>query len=136
MTGYYLIGIGSLIAGLGLLQLLNNLKLLFAAERVRGVIVGVAERLRPGGGHRRVIYFHPVIEFATADGATFQFTAKVGSGKRPEVGREVTVIYQAGKPDEATLKSFSGLWEGPLVALVLGGISLFAGVRKVFFGGS
>lgn len=89
--------------------------------RTRGVIVGVHERMRRGGGRYKKIYFHPVIEFQTAEGNPFQFTfGGASTRKRPVIGGEVTVVYDFDRPDKATLNSFMGLWAGPLAAAVLG----------------
>ncbi|MBI1311128.1 DUF3592 domain-containing protein [bacterium] len=134
--GYYLLGIGSLIVGLGLFGLFNTLKRLIAGERARGVIVGVKQRKRQGIGRKQEIYLFPVIEFETAQGDEFQFTFDSGSWSQDAVGREVIVIYESGKPDEATLHSFMGLWAGPLGALFLGGGAVYGGVQIVFFDAS
>ena len=127
--GYYLLVIGSLISAFGLWTMVKSLKLLVWGERRPGVIVGVDD------SQRKKVYYHPVIEFETVEGNPFQFTFGSGSArKRPEIGDQVTVIYEHNQPHEATLNSFMGMWAGPLAAGLLGGGCLYGGVQMVFFG--
>jgi len=133
--GYYFLAIGSVIVGFGLWAMGRSVMLLVLGVRTRGTIVGVDERLRRGAGRHKKIYYHPIIQFETAEGNSFEFTFGSGSTfRRPAVGDEVTVVYESGKPDQATLNTFMGLWAGPLAAIVLGGGSVFGGVQIVFFG--
>ena len=134
--GYYFLGFGLLVCGFALWAIFNNLKLLLTGARVQGVIVGVDEQSRRGDSQHKKIYYHPVIEFTSEDGNPFQFTFGSGSTQhRPAVGKSVTVIYQRGRPDKATLNSFIGLWAGPLAASILGGGCVYGGVKFAFFGG-
>lgn len=133
--GYYLLGFGLLVCAFAVWAIFNNLKLLLTGTRTQGVIVGVDEQLRRGDSQHKKIYYHPVIEFTSEDGHPFQFTFGSGSTRhRPEIGKSVTVFYQSGRPDKATLNSFLGLWAGPLAASILGGGGIYGGVQIVFFG--
>lgn len=133
--GYYFLGFGLLVCVFTLSAILNNLKLLLTGTRTQGVIVGVDEQLRRGDSQYKKIYYHPVIEFTSEEGNPFQFTFGSGSTRRrPEIGKSVTVIYQRGRPDKATLNSFIGLWAGPLAAGILGGGCVYGGVQIAFFG--
>ena len=119
--GYYFLGFGVLVSAFALWAIVKNLKLLFTGSRTDGVIVGVDEQMRRGDSQNKKIYYHPVIEFNSEEGNPFQFTFGSGSTRhRPEIGKSVTVIYESGRPDKATLNSFMGLWAGPLAASVLG----------------
>ncbi len=132
--GYYLLVIGAVISGFGFWVFIKSVQLLVLGVRTRGVIVGVDEQLRRGNGERKKVYFHPVIEFETAEGRPFQFTFGSGSTRRrPVIGDNVTVVYEVDEPDKATLHSFIGLWAGPLAALLLGGGCLYGGAELVFF---
>lgn len=132
--GYYFLGFGILVCALALWAIFHNLKLLLTGTRTQGVIVGVDEQLRRGDSQHKKVYYHPVIEFTSEEGNPFQFRFGSGSTRyRPEIGKSVTVIYQSGRPDKATLNSFIGLWAGPLAASILGGGCVYAGVQIAFF---
>ena len=133
--GYYFLGFGLVVCTFSLWAIFNNLKLLLTGTRTQGVIVGADEQLRRGDSRHKKVYYHPVIEFTSEEGNLFQFTFASGSARRrPEIGKSVTVIYQSGQPDKATLNSFMGLWAGPLAASFLGGACVFGGVQIAFFG--
>jgi hypothetical protein len=132
--GYYLLVIGIAISAFAVWAMFKLLKLPMMGVRARGVIVGVDPQLRYGGSQRKKVYFHPVIEFETADGRAFRFTFGSGSTrKRPVIGDQITVIYDINHPDKATLNSFLGLWAGPLAVALLGSGTLYGGVQMVFF---
>lgn len=132
--GYYFLGFGVLVSSFALWAIFNNLKLLLTGTRTQGVIVGVDEQMRRGDSQNKKVYYHPVIEFNSEEGNPFQFTFGGGSTQqRPEIGKSVTVIYERGRPDKATLNSFMGLWAGPLAASILGGGSVYGGAQIVFF---
>ena len=132
--GYYFLGLGILVSAFVLWVTFNNLKLLFTGTRSQGVIVGVDEQMRRGDSQNKKVYYHPVIEFHTEEGNPFEFTFGSGSTRRPpEIGKSVTVIYQNGRPDKATLNSFMGLWVGPLAAAILGGGCIYGGLQLTFF---
>lgn len=133
--GFYFLGFGLLVCAFALWSIFNNLKLLITGTRTQGVIVGVEEALRRGDSRHKKLYYHPVIEFTSEEGNPFQFTFGSGSTRhRPEISKSVTVIYESGRPDKATLNSFVGLWAGPLAASILGGGCVYGGVQIVFFG--
>lgn len=133
--GYYFLGFGVLVSAFALWAIFNNLKLLLTGTRVEGVIVGVDEQIRRGDSQNKKIYYHPVIEFDSEEGNPFQFTFGSGSTlRRPEIGKSVTVVYESGRPDKATLNSFMGLWAGPLAASILGIGCIYGGIQIAFFG--
>ncbi|GAB5405941.1 MAG: hypothetical protein Aurels2KO_41720 [Aureliella sp.] len=133
--GYYFLGFGVLVSAFTLWAIVKNLKLLLTGIRTQGVIVGVDEQMRRGDSQYKKVYYHPVIEFNSEDGNPFQFTFGSGStSKRPVIGKSVTVVYERGSPDKATLNSFMGLWAGPLAAGTLAAGCVYGGVQIVFFG--
>lgn len=133
--GYYFIGFGVLVSSFAVRAIFKNLKLLLTGTRAQGVIIDVDEQMRRGHSQHTKVYYHPVIEFNSGEGNPFQFTFGSGSNRqRPKIGKSVTVIYESGSPDKATLNSFMGLWAGPLAASILGGGCIYGGVQIVFFG--
>lgn len=132
--GYYFLAFGTLVCVFALWTLWKCIALLVFGTRCEGVIVGVDEQMRRGNSQRKKVYFHPVIEFETADGNAIQFVFGSGATRtRPAIGDKVRVVYEHGRPQKATLNSFMGLWAGPLAAATLGGGCVYAGVQIVFF---
>jgi len=108
----------SLFLGLGLLagagqMFAETRRLLAAAERTPGVVVGCERRSTKGGGAD-----YPVIEFA-ASGEVRRFTLS-GPGDYP-TGATVEVLYDASNPANARVNAFIELWLG---SLALGGFGL------------
>ena len=130
--GYYRLVIGSGIFGFGLWALSKSTTLLVCG--VLQVASLCKEQLHRGNGERRKVYFHPVIEFEPTEGNLFQFTFGSGSTRRrPVTSDKVKGVYEIDEPDKATLNSFTGLWAGPLAALVLGGGCRYGAVQLVFY---
>ncbi len=72
--------------------------------------------------------WRPVVRFAAADGRPIQFEA--GFSSNPPMysrGEKVEVLYSATNPRNASIKSFVGLWIGPLIVGGLGAVFFTAG---------
>ncbi|MGC6442476.1 MAG: DUF3592 domain-containing protein [Rubripirellula sp.] len=133
--GYYLLFIGVCLFGLTLWGTYQSLHKQFLGTKVEGTIIGIDEQMRRSGHSEPKTYFHPVIEFKSTEGATFEFIFGSGSSSRkPKIGSKVRVTYPANQPSQATLNSFLGLWAGPLACATLSVGTLYGGIQIVFYG--
>ena len=115
VMGYYLLFIGVCLFGLTLWGTYQSLHKQFFGTKVEGTIIGIDEQMRRSGHSEPKTYFHPVIEFKSTEGATFEFVFGSGStSRKPKIGSKVRVTYPVNQPSQATLNSFMGLWAGPL----------------------
>ena len=100
----------------------------FVAEsfRVAGTVVGLSARR----GHKGGTTYSPVVEFATREGVTRQFTDPVSS--RPagySVGQRVEVLYHYRDHDRARLASTFRLYFVPALLGFMG--LLFTGIGAI-----
>ncbi len=72
--------------------------------------------------------YRPVIRFTTQDGQEHEITGSTSSSWAPELGREVTVLYNPDSPRNADLKGFTNQWLAPSIFLGLGGLFFVLGV--------
>lgn len=122
MKNLIFIGVGIfVITGAGVWAFLNW-RFVSNAATARGVVV----KLNAGGSH-------PQIKFTTAEGKEIEY-AQGGLifGYKP--GDEVDVFYERQNPQIASVDSFSALWGFPILALILGGCALGAGLFANFAG--
>lgn len=89
----------------------------------------IAHRTRSSGGHNRLLY--PVVRFETQEGRTLEFESKTGSNIPPQVGEEVTVIYNPLRPEEARITLGSTIRFRPEAFKIVG--LLVLGVFGLFF---
>ncbi|GAB3928228.1 hypothetical protein GCM10011575_11830 [Microlunatus endophyticus] len=97
------------------------------ATSTTGTVVDVASQLscsNSGGGCTTDYY--PVVRFTATDGRQITFRSHTGTNSRPAIGKQVTVLYQAGHPEDARLSGFVSQWLAPLITGVLG--IVFTGV--------
>lgn len=96
----------------------HNQKLLARAERAAGTVV----EMRHGGGNST---YRPVVSFQTAQGQAVTFVTSWGTSPPAyRRGDQVTVLYDAAKPDKAEIEGFLSLWLGTLI--LAGLASIFA----------
>ena len=114
-----LVGVGTAALIGGALMALGSRQFLSRAAEAQGEVVALEERTRIKSPHPLI---HPVVVFKTLSGQSVRFTSPSGSFP-PEaaVGDRVSVLYQAGQPEAARIRSFSSLW---LFPLVFGGVGL------------
>lgn len=106
------------------------------SETATGTVVGVEPHrsCHRDSDHRMscgTSYF-PVVRYRTADGRQVTFSASSGSSHRPQVGDQVTVLYDKGDPDHARVDSFAEFWLAPLITGLLG--LVFAAVGLILLG--
>ena len=134
--GYYFLALGTAFSLFAIWAFVSRIKLLLVASRSQGVIVGFDEQLRHVGQVKK-IYYHPVIEFETAEGHRHVFTYGGGSTvNRRQIGDSIEVLYDPSAPQGATVNSFMGTWTGPLAVTILGGGCLYAGIQLLLENGS
>ncbi len=115
------LGIAALLAGLLLLGAalylyLRQRQFLRRAREATGVVVALTQSPGEGGSLQ-----HPVVEFQTANGEVVEFESPVGQNPPAyQVGQRVPVLYDPGRPEAATIRSFVSLWLWCLVTGLLG----------------
>ncbi len=117
-------GILSLIVGAGIIIVSSVVLLRTMATRRGGVRTqGTVIDNRESTYHSRTVYA-PVIRFATQGGHTVEFVSDTYTERVHEIGEQVPVVYQPGKPEQAMLDTALGTWLIPTV-LLAGGILFF-----------
>jgi hypothetical protein len=99
--------------------------------RAVGIVTDHTSRRSHGMDHRTHVLFYPAVRFQTADGRTVEFQNKIGTNAPPQVGNEVTVIYDPARPEEAKVALGSMFRIDPKALLVVGAI--FLGAMAFFF---
>lgn len=120
------LAIGPVLIGAGTYQIDADEQLVRTGERAVGSIVDFSDARK--ASNRRI-----TVEFLTADGSVHVARAAVDHDQHPVVGEEVTVVYPASDPDEATVVGFEsdGVFlrgVGTILTLVFGGIAVFASI--------
>jgi hypothetical protein len=100
-----------------------------------GVVVDFVEETseeRRGDELVTVTTFYPVVHFQTASGAPVAFRSAVGA-ERPLLskGQQVPVLYDAGSPQEAKIRSFVQLWWGPLALVFVAALLALVGAALI-----
>ena len=70
--------------------------LLKSGAPAQGTVVGTVEKTGDGD-----TYYHPRVQFTTAEGRTVVFTSTFGSQFAPKVGDPVPVRYRSDSPEQA-----------------------------------
>ena len=95
-------------------------------ESAPGRVVEIIERREYVNEQDRVVeeYYYPVVEYISRDGRSHSVHMTEGSSvPSHEVGDEVTVLYNPGRPLEARIKSFGSsalMWILPGITGILG----------------
>jgi hypothetical protein len=84
----------------------------------RGTVVGAVQQT---SGAKT--YYHPRVQFTTADGRTVVFTSAFGSEVEPDVGDPVPVRYRLESPEQAEADSTT-MWMLPAAVGSLFGVGL------------
>ncbi len=102
------------------------------AARAVGIVTDHASRRTYSAmDHRPDVLFYPSVRFQTADGRTVEFQNKLGTNAPPQVGDEVTVLYDPTRPEEAKVALGSMFRFSPKAFAVAGAI--FLGAMALFF---
>lgn len=64
--------------------------------------------------------YAPVIVFSTAEGTEVEFVSPLSVSERAPIGASVPVVYRQDNPRHARVNTFSHLWGGSLMSLILG----------------
>jgi hypothetical protein len=125
---------------LGIFFLGSNTWFWIVSESTTGEVVGWeymesrSRRIRPYKGTRARA---TVVSFTANEDEEVVFATDWGSGLNLYTqGDEVTVLYNAGNPENAKIRGFVSLYLGPLMLLVLGAGFWFFGILAQFFGSS
>jgi hypothetical protein len=91
------------------------------AARANGKIIKLVENRSSDSG----MTYRPVFVFRDSDGRDHEIYSSVGSCPPAyKVGEEVTVLYNKGDPENASLAGFFDLWLMPLVLGCIGAVHL------------
>ena len=90
--------------------------------QTKGIVIDHKSRSSAGSG---TYLLFPVVRFETQDGKTVEFEAGLGTNVPPQVGEEVTVIYDPLRPQEARVTIGSTLRFRPKLLVVVGVAALF-----------
>ena len=125
----FLIGFGALLSLISLFWVWRVRRFLATAVDVEGTVLGHESRTSTSSSGGHSTSYHPVVQFATSEGRSMQFTDKVG-GSPPshDVGETVPVKYDPGDPADARISTGFRLWFGPGLVGLLGVGFLVAGV--------
>ena len=125
----FLIGVGALVSLGALFWAWRVRRFLATAVDVEGTVLGHESRMSTSSSGGRSTSYHPVVQFATLEGRSMQFTDNVG-GSPPshDVGETVPVKYDPGDPADARISTGFRLWFGPGLVGLLGVGFLVAGL--------
>jgi len=126
----------ALFTGVGIIMLIvggfltsRTSRFLESAVEAPGEVVDISSYTDDDGQ----TMYQPVIRFTAQDGEDYEITGSTGSSWAPELGRQVTVLYNPDSPQLADLKGFWNQWLGPVIFLGLGGLIFVLGVVLWFF---
>lgn len=108
---------------IGLLFLLNSVRLTRFGVRVRGRVVGKCDESRAGDD---VPY--SIVEFTDESGVLHRHRLLGASSDDPPVGQRINLVYDPTDPKCVSGASFSQLWAAPVISCGLGAIGVVCGV--------
>jgi hypothetical protein len=110
----------------GLLFLLNTVRLTRVGIRVTGRVVG--ER-HESSEEREMLY--RIVEFTDESGIMHRHQLFVASGDDPPVGQRIDLVYDPDDPKCVSGTSFSSLWAFPVFLSMAGAVLAVCGVLIV-----
>ncbi|HKQ02416.1 MAG TPA: DUF3592 domain-containing protein [Actinomycetes bacterium] len=103
--------------------------LLKSGAAAEGTVVGTVQKTGDGA-----LYFHPRVQFTTAEGRTVEFTSTFSSQFAPRVGDPVPVRYRPDRPEQAEADGAT-MWMLPAAVGTLFGLGLLvAGIIAILPG--
>jgi Protein of unknown function (DUF3592) len=100
--------------------------LLKSGAAAQGTVVGTVQKTSDGDP-----YYHPRVQFTTAEGRTVEFTSTFSSQFAPKVGDPVPVRYRPGSPEQAEADGAT-MWMLPAAVGFLFGLGLLmAGIIAI-----
>jgi hypothetical protein len=101
--------------------------LLKSGALAQGTVVGTVQKT----SDRDAYYYHPRVQFTTAEGRTVEFTSTFSSQFAPKVGDPVPVRYRPDSPEQAEADSAT-MWMLPAAVGSLFGLGLLvAGIIAI-----
>jgi hypothetical protein len=99
------------------------------AVEVQGTVIEMVRiRDRDDGGYM----FAPLVRFQTADGRTTEFQSILQTNPPAyHAGQTVSVLYEPGAPQSATIRGLLTLWFIPLLLGFVGSIFTIVGIAMV-----
>ncbi|MGI8796561.1 MAG: DUF3592 domain-containing protein [Acidimicrobiia bacterium] len=129
IAGLVFAGLGALLFSIGAFWFMRVRRFLATAVDVEGTVLGHQSRRSRSTSGGSATSYYPVVQFATAEGRSVEFTDQVG-GSPPshDVGETVPVKYDPGDPEHARIATGFRLWFGPGLIVLLGVGFLVPGV--------
>jgi hypothetical protein len=126
--GIAFVGAGAFTQVVAAMLLRRPWRLMKAGGTAEGVVVGQEESYHSPKGGSPVLFYFPVVEFATRRGELVRFDVEHGRRVAVPIGTRVRVIYDPARPNDAMLASFRAVWLFPALTAALGLPFLAAGV--------
>src|SRR5215471_9176096 len=117
--------------GAGLIPALRTRGLLKSGAQAQGTVVGAERDTRYDNSGHRVITYHPVVRFTTADGRPVEFTSAVGYSRSPDIGGTVPVRYRPDDPEQGEIDRAT-MWMIPAAFGLAGGLGLLVAAVIVY----
>ena len=124
------LGMGSMMALVGIVMLLNTALALSKAERTTGTVVAFSGTTPPAvaKGPPPEPTVAPVVAFTPMDGNERRFTANWHASEPSHaLGDRVPVFYLPANPAKAWIGSFAETWALPVIFAAIGGTMLLIG---------
>lgn len=123
------LGLGPVLIGVGTHLINADEELVRTGERAAGTIVDFNDVSK--ASNRKI-----TVEFQSADGLVHVTRATVDHDQHPVVGEDVTVVYRAYDPGQATVLGFEsdGVFlrgVGTILTLIFGGIVVFVTIGSL-----
>jgi hypothetical protein len=126
VVGLFCACLGSPFLLVGLLFLLNTVRLARIGIRVTGRVVGECH-----GSSEEHEMLYRIVEFTDESGIMHRHQLLVASSDDPPVGQRIDLVYDPDDPKCVSGRSFSSLWAFPVLSSVAGAVLVVCGVLIV-----
>jgi Protein of unknown function (DUF3592) len=118
------LGIGILY--MGIKGIMNTRRFLKNAVETIGEVVEIYEEISTDSDDVTSTFYHPIIKFRDSRNQVFTFKSNIGRGDRHafKQGQTLKILYDYKQPESAKIKSFTGIWSGTIVLVVIGGLMI------------
>ena len=116
------LGIGILY--LGIKGIFKTRDFLNHAIETDGTVVEIGEDVSTDSDGDTTRYYYPIINYRVGKNNAFTFKSKIGRGDRRAFreGQSLKILYDSRQPNEDKVKSYSEIWAGTFVLVVIGAI--------------
>jgi hypothetical protein len=126
LVGRVFVGIGSVVAIVGLIWLSKTAAFVSKASKASGTVIEMEHSTSSEGGSM----YSPVYTFADASGIIHtQHSSSASSSYTFEPGEKVIVLYDSAAPKNSEIDTFRQVWLGPLFVtgfgMAFGGFACF-----------